>query len=156
MKLAIFAGSALAAPLLLAAPAMAQTHVYVNGGYTQLQSDEADLGGFTGRLGLHLNPFFAIEGEGTLGVHKDHQVKLKHETGIFAVASLPVAEHLDLFARLGASQIRTNPKLGDDSGFAYGVGGQYMFTGNDGVRGDVTRHEDHDQTSYSLSYVRMF
>ena len=41
-----------------------------------------------------------------------------------------------------------------ESGFAYGVGGQYNFTEHDGIRADYTRLEDTD--IISLAYSRSF
>lgn len=157
-KLALIAGvAALSLPAL--APASAQTvDLYGNLGYTQFDGNAVDLGGVTARVGAGFGKYFAVEGEGTVGTHKDGGVKLDSELGIFAVGKLPVTERFDLFARVGASRVETSPG-GDDEAFAYGAGAQYFFTDKDGIRGDWTKHDfdnGGDVDTYSVSYVRKF
>ena len=157
LKLALAATAALIAPAFMTANAQA-ANVYVSGGYTEFDGDGgADLGGITGRVGVGFGPHFAIEGEASFGVKDDGGLELDNELGIFGVAKLPLTSQFDIFARAGVSRIETSPG-GDEDGAAYGVGGQFNFTPNDGIRGDWTRHDYDvgDVDAYSISYVRNF
>jgi outer membrane immunogenic protein len=158
MKLKIALATAvavIAAPVAMTAAAQ-QANVYINGGYSHFDADAVELGGITGRVGVGFGPHFAVEGEATFGVDDDGGVELDNEIGVFAVGKLPVSANAELFARAGASRVETSPG-GEDDGFAYGVGGQYFLTQNDGIRLDWTRHDlDSEVDAYSLSYVRKF
>jgi outer membrane immunogenic protein len=104
---------ATAALSLFAVPAMAQTVTsptyYGTLGYTQLDTDNADLGAVTGRVGAKLHPNFGVEAETSFGVgHDDVNVgavsgKVEHRYDVagYAVASVPVTSNIDLFARAG-------------------------------------------------------
>ncbi len=151
------AASLLAAPAFMSAQAQT-SGVYVSGGYTQFDGDGgADLGAVTGRVGVNITPYVAIEGEGSFGVKGDSGTDLDSELGAFVVAKLPLSPSFDVFARVGASRIETSPG-GSEDGVAYGVGGTFNLTPIDGIRADWTRH-DYDAgnaDAYSLSYVRKF
>jgi outer membrane immunogenic protein len=157
LKLAIMAGAALIAPAFMTANAQA-ANVYVNGGYTHFDGDGgAELGAITGRVGVGFGQHFAVEGEASFGVDDDGGLELDNELGIFAVGKLPLSPQFDIFARAGVARIETSPG-GEEDGAAYGVGGQFNFTANDGIRGDWTRHDYDagDVDAYSISYVRKF
>jgi len=86
----------------------------------------------------------------------------------FARGILPVSDEFDLFVRVGYGEANagadfTFSALGltgstsisdNESGFAYGVGGQYNFTEKDGIRADYTLLDDTD--IISLAYSRRF
>lgn len=86
----------------------------------------------------------------------------------FARGILPVSEGVDIFARVGYGQATAEADIigsfsgftasgsAEDkaSGFAYGVGAQYNFTENDGIRADYTRLEE--TNIISLAYSRRF
>ena len=59
--------------VVAAVPAAAQDRGPVTGsiGYTQFDSDVADLGAVTGRLGYDFTPNFGVEGEASIGVRDD-------------------------------------------------------------------------------------
>jgi hypothetical protein len=160
MKIALAAATMLCAPLM-AAHAQ-EANVYLNGGYTQFDGNSAsgggDPGALTARVGVGFGKYFAVEGEGSVGVHKDGGVKLDNEIGAYAVGKLPIGEKFDIFARAGAARTDfSGPGTGgSDSGFAYGAGGDFYFTPHDGIRADWTRHDYNDINSYSVSYVRKF
>ena len=157
LKFALAAAAALVAPALMTANAQA-ANVYINGGYTHFDGDGgAELGAITGRVGVGFGQHFAIEGEASLGVKDDGGLELDNELGIFGVAKLPLTSQFDIFARAGVSRIETSPG-GEEDGAAYGVGGQFNLTANDGIRGDWTRHDYDagDVDAYSISYVRKF
>ena len=169
---------ATAALSLFAVPAMAQTvsspTYYGTLGYTQLDTDGADLGAVTGRVGAKLHPNFGVEAETSFGVgHDDVNVglvngKVEHRYDVagYAVASLPVSSNIDLFARAGygvtevkasAAGIAASDHL---TSFNYGAGATYNLDAQNGIRADYTyRDFQHDQGSadtYGLSYVRKF
>jgi hypothetical protein len=157
LKLALAAGVALlAVPAFSSASAQA-ANMYVSGGYSSFDGNGATLGGITGRLGVGFGPNLGVEGEATFGVDDDAGLELDNEFGVFGVGRLPISEQFDLFARVGWARIETDPGS-DEDGVAYGVGGDYYFTANDGIRADYTRHDydagDVDQ--WSVSYVRKF
>ncbi|MBI1359221.1 MAG: outer membrane beta-barrel protein [Alphaproteobacteria bacterium] len=154
LKLALAAATMLCAPALMSAQAQ-EANVYLNGGYTQFDGKGADPGALTGRVGVGFGKYFAVEGEGSVGIHKDSGVKLDSEIGAYGVAKLPIGQRFDIFARAGAARTDFSPG-GDDSGFAYGAGGDFFFTDHDGIRADWTRHDYNDLDSYSLAYVRRF
>jgi outer membrane immunogenic protein len=145
--------------LLAASPAAAQqSDVYVNLGVSRFDGDGGgDLTAATARAGVGFGPYFAVEGEASLGIGDDDGLELDNEIGLFAVGRLPVSPRFELLGRLGVSRIETSPG-GDEDGLAYGVGAQFFFTPGDGVRGDITRH-DYDvgeADMYSIAYVRRF
>jgi hypothetical protein len=161
LKLALLAAVAsLAAPAVMTASAQA-TGLYASGGYANYNFDapggDVNLGGIQGRLGYGFHPNFAVEGEATVGVKDDGGNELNNELGVYAVGKLPVTSNLELLARVGASRTEINDN--DDSGLAYGVGAQWNFTSQDGIRGDWTRHDYDDSgefDAWSLAYVRKF
>ncbi len=159
MKPSIYAVSAIAAAASLGMTAQAQeANIYVNGGYTQFDANNVDLGALTGRVGVGFGPHFGVEGEASFGVDDDGGIELDNQLGLFGFGKLPVTDQFELFARLGYSQLETSPG-GDEDGIAYGVGGQFFFTAVDGVRADFTRHDfdnGGEVDAYSLSYVRKF
>ena len=170
---------ATAALTLIAAPAMAQSisspHVTGSVGYTVLDGDDASLGAITGRLNARVSPHFGVEGEASFGV-KDDEVTvgaatgdLSHEYDVaaYGVATLPISANFELFGRVGYG---TTSIKADVAGFSatedgesvnYGVGANYFFDGQNGVRADWTRRDFTDDNggeldTYGLSYVRRF
>lgn len=163
MKTLLIAASA--AALTLAAPALAhaESSVYGNIGYANVDLDPVNLGVVQGRLGVDVTPNFAIEGEAAFGIADDEilgvSVELSHSFGIFLVGKVPVSETVDLFARAGFSsaEVDVAGTTGSEDGAAYGVGAQMFFTENDGVRLDYTRYDyGGDANVWAVSYVRKF
>ncbi len=159
MKRSVLVAGAVVAAASAALSAQAQeANIYINGGYTQFDGNNVDLGAITGRVGVGFGPYFGVEGEASFGVDDDGGIELDNELGLFGFGKVPVSERFELFARLGYSQIETSPG-GDNDGWAYGVGGQFFFTSVDGVRADFTRHDldnGGEVDAYSVSYVRKF
>lgn len=165
-----------AAVSALGAPAMAQSvspTYYGTLGYTQLDHGDGDLGAITGRLGARLNPYFGVEGEASFGVRDDDftvagvPVKVEHnyDVAAYAVGTLPVTPNFELFGRVGYGTTEIEAKAagvsarGDGESWNYGVGANYFFDGQNGVRGDWTRRDFRDGGEadvYSLNYVRRF
>ena len=149
-----------------------------------LLGDSLNFTAVTGRAGYRLTDFLAIEGEVGIGlsgedfndtvsvqgidVSVDGEVKVDAYYAAFARGILPVSEDFDIFARIGYGQAEIGVDLtasaqgqssttsetdsGDD--FLFGVGAEYGFTKNDGVRLDYTRFSDINVIS--LAYSRRF
>lgn len=143
-------------------------------GYTQLDTDNADLGAVTGRVGAKLHPNFGVEAETSFGVGHDDvnigavsgKVEHRYDVAGYAVASLPVTSNIDLFARAGygvtevkasAAGLAASDHL---TSWNYGAGATYNLDARNGIRADYTyRDFQHDQGSadtYALSFVRKF
>ncbi len=168
---------ATAALTLIAAPAMAQDRGPVTGsvGYTHLDGDDASLGAITGRLGYDFNRNFGVEGEASIGVQDedvtiagvDGSIEHEYDAAVYGVAKLPVNENLELFGRLGygttslKADVAGFTATGDGDSVNYGVGANWFFDGQNGIRGDWTRRDFQDDgagevDTYGLSYVRRF
>lgn len=172
--------STAAAAMFVAAPAMAQSwpapEYYGSLGYSHMEADGADaqLGAVTGRIGAKLTPYFGVEGEGSFGVRDDEvtiagvtaDVKLKHDLAAYGVAFLPISPNFELFGRLGYGTTKVKASAAnmaasaDGESWNYGVGANYFFDGQNGVRADWTRRDFEDDGGkadvYSLNYVRRF
>jgi len=86
----------------------------------------------------------------------------------FARGIFPVSDQFDIFGRIGYGEATGGADIlgtvagftgegsvsDNVSGFAYGVGGQYNLTANDGIRADYTRLDETD--IISLAYSRRF
>lgn len=169
---------ATAALSLFAVPAMAQTVTsptyYGTLGYTQLDTDNADLGAVTGRVGAKLHPNFGVEAETSFGVDDDKvsiagvdgKVEHRYDVAGYGVASLPVTSNIDLFARVGygVTEVKASAAGLDASehltSWNYGAGATYNFDDKNGVRADYTyrdfQHDNGSADAYSLSFVRKF
>ncbi|WP_372786370.1 porin family protein [Phenylobacterium sp.] len=180
MKALITAASALALAALLPAAASAQTAAtsgttfYGTLGYADTDLDHVNLGAIQGRLGARFGQYFGVEGELSGGVKDDKvnvggtdvKVKLDHQEAIYGVGFLPISPNFDLLARVGYGHSQgsgsvpgvTATAKGDS--WNYGVGGQYTFDGQNGVRVDYTReafqHNNGDANVWSVAYVRKF
>ena len=94
------------APMALTAPASAQQEGPCAGvGYPQFDSEDADVGAVSGRLGYRFHPNFGVEGEAGFGVKDDEigpvTVELDHTVAGYGIGFLPLTERADLFARVG-------------------------------------------------------
>lgn len=167
---------AAAAVSLIGAPALAQDITpswYGSLGYSQLDHSDGDLGAVTGRVGAKFNPWFGVEGEASVGVRDDDfvvagvPVTLKHryDVAAYGVGTIPVSQNFELFGRVGYGTTELEAKAagvsarGDGESWNYGVGANYFFDGQNGVRGDWTRRDFRDGGEadvYSLNYVRRF
>ena len=146
------------------APNTSNTGVYANLGWSHLMTNGANVEGIQGRLGYRFIPYLGVEGElrgglSTGNTTRDYTtgappVTTGINTGVkqtiggagYAVGFLPLGNRLDLLARVGYgwSHYDLTPaglgKYGtNEHGVRYGVGGQYLFDGANGVRVDWTR-----------------
>lgn len=168
--IAAVAISAIAAPAL--AQSVSEPRGYGNLGYTHL--DDTSTGAVTGRLGVNLNRFIALETEASVGV-KDHDInvagvdgKIEHDydAAAYVVGTLPVTPNFELFARGGYGTTKIKTELAgfdgevDGESWNYGAGANYYLDGQNGLRADWTRRDFRDDAGeadvYSLSYVRRF
>jgi hypothetical protein len=151
MKLVLASLAVIAA----AAPALAEGKLELGAGYSNFDTDGADIGALTARGTYFITPHVGVEGEASIGIDDDQvgaaNVELDSAFGAFGVVQMPVSERVDLFARAGYATSDYNvdvPGLGsasgDDDGLAYGVGGKVFLTERFGLRGDFTRYEGDD------------
>jgi hypothetical protein len=160
-------------------------HVYAGLGLTEV-SDVVDFGAVTGRLGARFTPYLAVEGEasvGVLGPEVEGRIEADGRSTPFALSAAldyalagylvgiyPAASNFDLFARAGLGRARVDVEgsaggstiegSGEGEFYALGLGGQYSFDGNNGVRLEYTRLRleglGYDVGTFGLSYVRRF
>lgn len=169
---------ATAAVSLFALPAAAQSFSqpqwYGTVGYTALDAEGADLGALTGRIGAKVSPNFAFEGEASIGVVDDDvtvggvtaSVEQDYDAAAYAVGILPVAPNFELFGRVGYGTTSIKADVAgisaeeDGESVNYGVGGNYFFDANNGIRADWTRrdftNDGGEADVWSLGYVRKF
>lgn len=169
---------ATAAITLISAPAMAQdpgSRVTGSVGYTHFDGDNGNLGAITGRVGYDFTRNLGVEGEASIGVKDDDFTvagvdgSLEHEydAAVYGVAKLPVSENLELFGRLGYGTTKVKADIAgfeaseDGESINYGVGANYFFDGQNGVRADWTRRDFRgddagEADTYGLSFVRRF
>lgn len=147
---------------------------YGSVGYSHHDLEGADVGAIQGRLGARFNPYLGVEGELGFGVRKDDidiagvkgKAELKNQMALYGVGFLPVAPNADLFARIGYGKTEGKVSVpgasakADGNSWNYGVGGQYFFDDNNGVRADYTYHDFDDDGGkanvWSVGYVRKF
>lgn len=174
----LIAASTLALIFVAPAAAIAQeagtTSVYGTLGYAGSNTEGSDLGAIQGRVGARLGKYVGIEGELGAGVKNDKttvagtdiKIAPQHQAAVYGVGFLPVAPNVDLFARVGYGTTKTKVSGGgtsvtdDSDSWNYGVGGQYMVDGKNGVRADYTRYDYRDSSAnanvWALSYLRKF
>lgn len=147
-----------AATLLVGAaitPSMfAESELYVTGGLTSFDADGVDLQALNVRGGIELHELLSAEFEAAFGLGAEEidggsgaEAELENQFGGFLVARYPLVPNLDLLGRIGytTGELQTaNNGVSSDAdldGFAFGLGGEYMFTEQLGIRGDYTRIE---------------
>jgi outer membrane immunogenic protein len=176
IKTAIAASALLLVGLPAAAMAQDTPRYYGSIGYSAVETDQADLGAVTARLGYKFLPWIGVEGEAGIGVKSEGydvsiggssgDIELKHDAAAYAVGFLPFGENFEVFARVGYGTTAVEATSGgvtvrgDGDSFNYGVGGTAFFR-NDGVRVDWTRRDFTDDNAgeadvWSVSYVRRF
>jgi len=182
----LVAFAALTAAAAFAVPAFAQSAAdfapitySASAGYTGISEAGNNLGAVTLRAGADFGKYVGVEGEGSFGVTDGGasaqgatlKTHLNNEYAGYGVARYPVLPNASLFARVGYghSELKVSGSVngssfsstaGDDS-LNYGVGGQYMFDGKNGLRLEWTRfdfrsHGVSDADAWTFSYVRKF
>ena len=169
---------AAAAMSVLAVPAFAQSNPEPRGygslGYTHMEGDAAQTGAVSGRLGVDLNRYLAVETEVGVGVKNkditvagvDGQIKHEWDAAGYVVGKYPIGDKLELFARGGYGHTELKQEIAGQTAdvggdhWSYGAGATYNLDGANGVRADWTRRDfdgdSNELDSYTLSYVRRF
>nr|MEA2797975.1 hypothetical protein [Phenylobacterium sp.] len=160
---------ACAIPAIAAAQAAPDAGLYGTLGYANTNDSGADLGTIQGRLGYRFNHWLGVEGELATGVKSDNvsasvagatatgKAKLQSQEAIYGLGFLPLNGNWDLLGRIGYghSKVSVNDitvtgagaPVGNLSGSAsgnswnFGVGAQYHWDAQNGVRADYTREE---------------
>lgn len=165
---AILAAAAAVSVLAVAAPALAESNFSI--GYSQNSIGNIDLGSVDARFGYRAWNWLGLEGELGLGVNDDTdstppptKVELKTNMAAHVTGTLPVNETFNVFARVGyaKTEVESGGVDFDASGMSYGVGAEWFFSGDNGVRLDFTKRDYEDDFGddadvWSLSYVRRF
>ncbi|MGE0829956.1 MAG: porin family protein [Hyphomonadaceae bacterium] len=144
-----FAFLAAAAAALMAVPGAAQAQqegLYLGGGYTHYDGEDANVGGVTGRLGYRFHPNIAVEGEASTGVVDDDGVELDNSYGVYGVGIVPLSPSLEAFGRVGYhnTEVSDGVVSVEQDGVGYGGGLQWNVSDRFGIRGEYTRLEGDD------------
>src|SRR6185312_13879395 len=158
----LVAFAALAAVAAVAAPASAQTlpsylaPVSYTGqvAYTGIDTQGADLGAVTFRLGADLGKYFGVEGDGSFGGVAT-KLHLNDQYAGYGVVRYPLLPNANVFARVGyghsdvkasatAGGLSASQTVGLDS-WNYGAGANYFFDAKNGVRAEYTRYDFQDR-----------
>ena len=157
-------------------PAVAQSvsnpEYSVSGGYARYVDGSEDWDGHsvTGRVTARMHRNFGVEADLAVGLGSSEilgvDVRMNYNVAAYAVGYLPLSDQAALTARVGYGTTEFELDFAGTSvsesysGLTAGVGAQYFFDGNNGVRFDVTRHEyddlDGGLDSVAITYVRRF
>ncbi|MEM7329946.1 MAG: porin family protein [Pseudomonadota bacterium] len=134
--------------------AAAESELYVNGGISNIGTDDANVTAFTARGGIWFNDLIGTELEASFGLGADDSdgvdIELENAFGGYLVAKYPVLPSVDVLGRVGYTTGEFQSNNGGVStdaeadGFAFGLGGEFMLTEKFGLRGDFTRIEPDD------------
>lgn len=160
--------------LAIGSIAQAQDASYTLGaGYERFSGDGVDLDSVVFRGRYDFNKYLGVEGQANIGVGDDRvtelgvtaDVSLDYAVGVFGVVRPFSNENGNVFLRAGYTNSQIDASIPgfsasvDSDAWAYGIGGEYLFDGRNGVRLDVTRYEYDDGGSsdaFGVSYVRRF
>ncbi len=161
----------LAAIVLTAAiipSANAESDLYVSGGYSSIDLSDASPNALTVRGGFELNKYIGAEIEGSIGLGSDEigpgsgiDLEIDHQIGGFLVGRLPVGEQFNILGRVGYVETDVSADIDQfnlntsrvEQGVALGIGGEYMFTENFGLRGEYTDIDSNDAAFGSIETV---
>jgi hypothetical protein len=171
MKVTIVAAIAIIATAAAGA-ASAQTTASL--GYSSFKFDKAQFDAITGKVGWH-SGWFGVEGELSAGVaDANHFVgpnnvnmKMRDEAAIYATATYPLGDNMDVFGRVGYGTTRIKANLptagliGTAESWNLGVGGEWFVHDKTGLRAEYTRETFNNSYSsdadvWSLSVVQKF
>ncbi|MGL6291736.1 MAG: porin family protein [Silanimonas sp.] len=162
--------TALLAALGVAGGAQAATPngAYVGAGVAQVDLNDGPIDdddtGFAVYGGYRFNDYFGVEAQWLDGAKiaaPGTELDVR-SVGAYAVGYLPVSDQFDLFAKAGWQRWDTDARstfVGEDSGtdLGYGLGAQYRFTDQLGLRGEWQRIELEDTEAdaflVSLNYA---
>ncbi|WP_417468548.1 porin family protein [Maricaulis sp.] len=159
--------------LALGSVAHAQDTSYTLGaGYERFSGDGVDLDSVVFRGRYDFNQYFGVEGQANIGIGDDSvtvlgtpvDVSLDYAVGVFGVVRAFSNENGNVFLRAGYTDSQVDASVpgysvsADSDAWAYGVGGEYLFDGRNGVRFDYTKfdYDGGDADVFGVSYVRRF
>lgn len=138
-------------------------------GYQALEADDVTVGSIVGRYNYAWTQNFSVEGELSYGVQTDDigptEVSANLGYAGFGVIALPLDQMgTNVFARVGYGSVEIEgeapgfSETADVDGVAFGIGGNWMFAPQNGLRLDYTRIEgdDIEANGYSIAYVFQF
>ncbi|GJL97585.1 MAG: hypothetical protein DHS20C06_14020 [Hyphobacterium sp.] len=157
---------------------LAQDHRFtLSDGYSYQQFDQFNAHALSGRISYDFSEFLSVEANVLTGLSGssaiscptgtdcsivDPRARFRHGYGVSVAGNLPITDRFGLFARAGYAaanfKVSVGPS-GDDSGLTYGVGANYFFNEEHGVRFEYNRAEmDNlgEGASWGISYVRRF
>ena len=158
------------AALSFASVSQAQDYV-LSAGYERADFDGVELDTISLRGRYMFNERFGAEGQLNFGLGDESvdfgiataDVSLDYGVGAFAFANLISNEGLNVFGRLGYIHAEIEADAAgitvseDDGAFAAGIGAEFFFDDNNGVRFDYTWADYDDSANfYGVSYVRRF
>ena len=134
--------------------AAAESQLYVNGGVSVFDTDEATINAVNLRGGVEFNALLGAEFEAAFGLGAEDldsidgaEIEVENQFSGFFVGRYPVLPRAEVLGRIGytTGELQTsNSGVTSDAeidGLAFGVGGEYMFTDAFGLRTDYTRIE---------------
>lgn len=142
-------------------------------GYERFDFDDAAFDTVVVRGGYDFTRYLGVEGQANIGIGDDTitegsvtgDVELNYAAGLFGVVRPWSTEQANVFLRAGYTTTEAEASVSglsfsaDDDAWAYGVGGEWFFAGDNGVRVDYTRF-DYDEGGesdvFGVSYVRRF
>lgn len=141
----------------LAMNATADSDLYFNAGLSAFNGDGATLNAVSVRGGIAFHELLGAELEASFGLGAEEiddlpgaELKLENQFGGYLVGRYPVLPRFDAIGRIGYTtgefQASAGGVAGDveTDGFAFGLGGEFMFTNAIGLRADYTRIEVSD------------
>ncbi|MDB5440422.1 MAG: hypothetical protein JWM33_2849 [Caulobacteraceae bacterium] len=147
----------------IAAPAFADTQLGL--GYTNLDSNNTDLGSVDASISWDSASMFGLEAQGGVGVKSDGSgaAKVKEQWNLAAYGTVraPISDMLSVRGRLGYGGVNVKTPAGGsntENGIAGGAGVQLMFNPSNGVRVDYTYQDlDHGHSNnWGAQFVHKF
>lgn len=169
----VLAASLSVLALTAGASAQDEPRFTLGAGYERFDFDDAAFDTVVLRGGYDFNRFFGVEGQANVGIGDDSiteggvtaDVELNYAAGVFGVVRPWSNEVASVFVRGGYTTTEAEASAAgltfsaDDDAWAYGIGGEWFFAGDNGVRVDYTRYdyeEDSEADVFGIAYVRRF
>ncbi|WP_300544836.1 porin family protein [Maricaulis sp.] len=173
MYRSLLAASLSALALTAGAPAQDAPRFTLGAGYERADFDSAEFDTIVLRGGYDFTRYLGVEGQVNVGIGDDSiteggvagDVELDYIAGLFGVVRPWSSDQGNVFLRAGYSTTEAEASVAglsfeaDDDAWAYGVGGEWFFAGDNGVRVDYTRFDYDDggeSDVFGVSYVRRF
>jgi hypothetical protein len=147
--------------------AMAESDLYVTGGVSSFDIDDASPTAATFRGGWNWNEHFGAEIEGSVGIDSDafaaapFDLDVESQVGAYFVGRVPVSDNASFFGRVGYARTEIESLFSASSfiiqteGIAFGAGGEYMFTDRFGIRGEYTQLDTDGETRDAIEVLSL-